>query len=74
MLRMKLQAEQTRKPLQMRKDGDHIWIRPGCEIADIYVEWEIYFWHEGLTDNHLTITLGREEIIQLREYLIAIIN
>lgn len=55
-----------------RKDG--VICRPGLEIADIYLEWEIYFWDEGLTDNHLTIVLERNSIRAFRDYLSDIIR
>ena len=43
-------------------------------VSDILLEWEVYFWHEGLTDNYLSITLDRDEIIKLRDYLSSIIR
>lgn len=52
----------------LRNDPKYIYVRPGCEIQDIYLEWKIYFWDGGLTDNFLTVTFGREEIIKLRDY------
>ena len=55
-----------------RKEG--VICRPGTEIADIYLEWKIYFWDDGLTDNHLTIVLDREEIRAFRNYLSEIIR
>ena len=58
----------------LREDSKYTYIRPGFEIADIYMEWEIYFWNKGLTDNFLTVTLGREEIISLRDYLFGVIS
>lgn len=30
---------------------------------------EDYFWNQGLTDNHLVITLGRNKIKMIRNYL-----
>jgi hypothetical protein len=53
----------------LRNDPKYIYVRPGCEIQDIYLEWKINFWDGGLTDNFLTVTLDREEIIKLRDYL-----
>ena len=53
----------------LRNDPKYIYVRPGCELQDIYLEWKIYFWDGGLTDNFLTVTLDREEIIKLRDYL-----
>lgn len=53
----------------LRKNSEYTYIRPGCEIQDIYVEWRIYFWNGGLTDNFLTITLDREDIVEFRYFL-----
>lgn len=58
----------------LRQDPRYTYIQPGYEFADIYVEWQVFFWYEGLTDNFLTVTLGREEIVQLRDYLSSVIN
>jgi hypothetical protein len=58
----------------LRNNPKYLYIRPGCEIQDIYIEWKIYFWNEGLTDNYLTITLDRKEIACLRDYLSLVIN
>jgi len=33
------------------------------------MDWKIFFWNEGLTDNHLTVVFGREDIVKLRDYL-----
>lgn len=58
----------------LRKDPSYTYIQPGYEIADIYLEWKIYFWHEGLTDNFLTVTLERDEIIRFRDYLSSVLR
>ena len=58
----------------LRNDPKYTYVRPGYEIADIYVEWQVYFWNEGLTDNFLTVTLGREEIVRFRDYLSSVIR
>ena len=58
----------------LRNDPKYTYIRPGCEIQDIYLEWKIYFWNEGLTDNFLTVTLYGDEIMRLRDYLSLVIN
>ena len=47
---------------------------PGLEIADIYLEWKIYFWDDGLTDNHLTLVMDRDEIRAFRDYLSEVIR
>lgn len=57
-----------------RKDPNVTHVQKGYEIADIYMEWEIFFWNEGLTDNRLTLTFGREEIEALRNYLLEVIH
>lgn len=58
----------------LRKDPRYLYIQKGCEITDIYMEWRVYFWQEGLTDNYLSVTLGRDEIILLRDYLSSVIR
>ena len=58
----------------LRNNPNYLYIQPGCEIQDIYIEWKIYFWNDGLTDNYLTITLDRKEITSLRDYLVSVIE
>ena len=58
----------------LRNDPRFVYVAPGHEIQDIYVEWKVYFWHEGLTDNFLTVTLCREDIVLLRDYLVSVIQ
>ena len=57
-----------------RNDPKYVYIQPGFEIEDIHMEWKIYFWSDGLTDNFLTVTLNRIDIIELRDYLSSIIS
>ena len=58
----------------LRKNPHYLYVQKGYEITDIYMEWKVYFWDDGLTDNYLTITLGRDEIIMLRDYLSSVIK
>lgn len=58
----------------LRNNLNYTYVQPGYEIVDIYLEWKVYFWHEGLTDNHLTVTLDRTEITALRDYLRSVIK
>ena len=53
----------------LRKNPRYLYIRPGCEIADIDLEWKVFFWHEGLTGNYLSVALARPDIECLRTYL-----
>ena len=55
----------------LRNNPKYTYIAPGHEIQDIYAEWRIYFWDDGLTDNFLTITLDREDITALRDFLLS---
>lgn len=57
----------------LRKDPN-IRVEPGERIQDIYVEWRVYLWNEGLTQNFFTLTLYREEIIQLRDYFASVVG
>ncbi len=58
----------------LREDPKYTYVQPGYEIADIYMEWKVFFWNQGLTDNFLCVTLDREEIIKLRDYLSSVIK
>lgn len=54
----------------LRNNPRILYVRPGCEFSDIYIEWQVHFWDEGgLTANFLTVTLGQEEIEYLLTYL-----
>lgn len=41
----------------------------GSLITDVLVEWKVYFRSRSITDNYLCVTLARDEIVQLRDYL-----
>ena len=56
----------------LRTDPKYTYVAPGHEFQDIYVEWRVYFWDDGLTDNFLTVTLYRDDIVALRDYLDSI--
>ena len=58
----------------LRNDPKYVYVQPGYEIQDIYLEWKVFFWYGYLTDNYLTITLFREEIASLRDYLTLVIK
>ncbi len=53
----------------LRTDPKYTYIQPGYEIQDIYAEWRIFFWNGGLTDNFLTLTLARNDIVAFRDFL-----
>lgn len=53
----------------LRLDPKVLYVRPGCEIVDIDMEWKISFWHDGLTANYLSVTLNRTDIKSLLLYL-----
>lgn len=56
----------------LRDNPQYTYIQPGYEIQDIYLEWRIYFWYEGLTDNYLTITFDQDKIESFRDYLVLV--
>lgn len=58
----------------LRLDPKIAYVRPGCEIEDIDMEWKVSFWHEGLTDNYLSVSLVRSDIECLLLYLRFIIG
>lgn len=53
----------------LRTDSKYTYVKPGFEMQDIYVEWRIFFWNGGLTDNFLTINMDREDITAFRDFL-----
>ena len=53
----------------LRNDPSYTYIAPGHEIVDILVEWRVYLWNGGLTDNYFSTTLDREDLVALRDYL-----
>ena len=53
----------------LRKNPRYLYIQPGCEIADIDLEWKVFFWYEGLTGNYLSVALARPDIECLLPYL-----
>jgi len=55
-----------------REDPNVIYVASGQEIADIRVAWMISFWHEGLTQNFLSVSLDRGEIEDLKNYLLLV--
>lgn len=58
----------------LRDNPKYTYVQLGYEIVDIYLEWKIFFWNQGLTANYLSITLDREEIVQLRDYLSSVVE
>ena len=53
----------------LRTDPKYTYVAPGHEMQDIYLEWRIYFWSDGLTGNFLTLTLSRDDIAAFRDFL-----
>ena len=52
-----------------RNESDYGDDRVGQYLKDIFVDFHIYYWNGGLTDNYLSITLYREEIEYFLTYL-----
>ncbi len=58
----------------LRQDPQYSYVAEGHEWADIYADWTVKFWNDGLTDNFLSVTLGREDIEVLAIYLDLVIG
>ena len=58
----------------LRDNPDVIYVKPGHEMIDISLEWRVFFYHQGVTANFLTVTLDRDEIKQFLDYLISVQN
>lgn len=57
----------------LTNDPFYTYIAPGHEIEDIKLEWSVYFWDGGITENRLTLVLTRKDIVALREYLMSVV-
>lgn len=53
----------------LRTDPRYTYIPSGHEMQDIYAEWRVFLCNEGLTSNYLAVTLYRDDIISLRDFL-----
>jgi hypothetical protein len=53
----------------LRNDPRYIYVREGCEIVDISMEWVVFFWNGGLTNNYLSVEFDRDDIEYLFNYL-----
>lgn len=58
----------------LRKDSKYIYIQKGCEIVDIYMSMKVFFWHEGITDNFISLTFDRSDIQYFRNYLLLVMG
>ena len=61
----------------LRNNPRFLYIAPGNEIADIYMELVISFWHNGLTANRLIMGFVQADMEKLEcylKYIIGIIN
>ena len=55
--------------VDVQKNPRVLYVKPGNELEDILMRWRVYFWHDGLTDNHLSVTLNRADMEKLYAYL-----
>jgi hypothetical protein len=58
----------------LRNDSKYTYVRKGYEMVDIYMDMKISFWHEGLTDNFLSVTFDRNDLQYLRNYLYLVVG
>lgn len=58
----------------LTKDPRYTYVAPGHEIEDIKLEWSVYFWDGGLTENRLTLVLFRKDIVALQQYLKTVVG
>lgn len=58
----------------LRDDPKYIYVQEGYEIADISMQWTVTFWHKGLTNNYLSVTLDRADMRVLLIYLQYVIG
>lgn len=59
----------------LRTDPRFVYVAPGHEIEDIYLEWKIFLWDTGCpTEHYVAVILYREEIQALRDYLLSVME
>lgn len=56
----------------LRENPRYAYVRDGYEFQDVYMEWKIFFWNEGLTDNYLSLTIDRTDLQYLLNYLLLV--
>ena len=49
-------------------------VAPGHQIIDMFMDWRVCFWHNGLTPNYLSVSLERKEIQYLCNYFGLVIG
>lgn len=50
-------------------DPNYEYVSPKHRFVDIDLQWKVFFWNDGLTDNYISVTLDRTEIEYLLVYL-----
>ncbi|MFS8541308.1 MAG: hypothetical protein LOD89_04375 [Tissierellales bacterium] len=53
----------------LRSDPKYIYVQEGYEIEDISMEWIVFLWNGGLTNNYLSMAFDRNDIEYLYYYL-----
>ncbi len=53
----------------LRNDPKYIYVREEHEIEDVYMEWILSIWSDGLTGHYLSFLLDREDLKILLTYL-----
>ena len=60
--------------IDLRNSPQYTYVKEGYEFQDVYMDMKISFWNEGLTDNFLSLTFGRNDIEHFKNYLFTIIG
>lgn len=50
-------------------DPNYEYVSPEDRFVDIDLQWKVFFWNGGLTDNYISVTLNRTEIEYFLVYL-----
>ncbi|MDD2300864.1 MAG: hypothetical protein WC147_03490 [Syntrophomonas sp.] len=53
----------------LKNDPKYSYVKKGFEIVDVSMEWTVTFWHEGLTNNYLSVEFDRDDIHYIFNYL-----
>lgn len=55
--------------VDLKKEQNCLYFRNDCRYIDITMDLVISFWNDGLTDNRLYLSWGRNDLEHLKTYL-----
>lgn len=63
-----------RPSYNMVEAGEYVYITPEYKMSKGVVEWKVFLWDDGLTDNYFSTILYKDDLRVLRDYLRLVIG